>query len=87
MHVGDPLADETEMGPLVSVAHCQRVRDYIDSGLFEASGIRLSFFDYSGYPEYPQRFGGFEHGVTVLDLLFNAGPQAPRFMKSFASTR
>jgi len=62
-------------------------RDYIDTGLFEACGIRLSFFDYAGYPEYPQRFGGFEHGVTVLDLLFNAGPQAPRFMKSFASSR
>jgi len=59
-------------------------RDYIEPAQFEAAGIRLSFFDYAGYPEYPQRFGKFEHGVTVLDLLFNTGPQAPRYMKSFA---
>lgn len=59
-------------------------RDYIEPGLFEAAGIKLDYFDYAGYPEYPQRFGKFEHGVTVLDLLFNVGPDAPRYMKSFA---
>ena len=59
-------------------------RDYLDGAQFEAAGVRLRFFDYAGYPEYPQRFGKFEHGVTVLDLLFNTGPDAPRYMKSFA---
>ena len=59
-------------------------RDYIEPHLFDEAGIDLGFFDYAGYPEYPQRFGKFEHGVSVLDLLFNTGPQAPRFMKSFA---
>jgi len=59
-------------------------RDYLDPALFDASGIGLSFFDYAGYPQYPQRFGTFEHGVTILDLLFNAGPHAPRYMKTFA---
>lgn len=59
-------------------------RDYIGAEVFAAAGIGLSFFDYAGYPEYPQRFGKFEHGVTVLDLLFNVGPQAGKFMKSFA---
>jgi hypothetical protein len=59
-------------------------RDYIEPQLFARAGIELGFFDYSGYPEYPQRFGNFEHGVTVLDLIFNVGPQAPRFMKTFA---
>jgi hypothetical protein len=58
-------------------------RDYIEPAQFEAAGIGLGFFDYAGYPEYPQRFGSFEHGVSVLDLLFNVGPQAGRFMKSF----
>jgi hypothetical protein len=32
--------------------------------------------DYSGYPEYPQLHGPFDHAVTVLDLLFMAGHQA-----------
>jgi hypothetical protein len=59
-------------------------RDYIEPQVFEAAGVALDFFDYSDYPEYPQRFGDFEHAVTVLDLLFNAGPQAPRYMKTFA---
>jgi hypothetical protein len=59
-------------------------REYIDPAAFEAAGISLAYIDYSGYPEYPQRFGKFEHGVTVLDLLFNTGPEARRYMKSFA---
>jgi WbqC-like protein family len=59
-------------------------RDYIEPKVFESAGVTLDFFDYSDYPEYPQRFGAFEHAVTVLDLLFNAGPQAPRYMKTFA---
>jgi hypothetical protein len=59
-------------------------RDYIEPALFDSAGIALSFFDYGGYPEYPQRFGTFQHGVTVLDLIFNVGPDARRFMKSFA---
>jgi hypothetical protein len=59
-------------------------RDYIDPKVFETAGVSLAYFDYSGYPEYPQRFGGFEHAVTVLDLIFNAGPEAPRYMKTFA---
>jgi hypothetical protein len=59
-------------------------REYMEPQLFDAAGIGLSYFDYAGYPEYPQRFGKFEHGVTILDLLFNAGPDARRYMKSFA---
>jgi hypothetical protein len=59
-------------------------RDYLEPALFGRAGIELGFFDYAGYPEYPQRFGKFEHGVSVLDLLFNVGPEAPRFMKTFA---
>ena len=61
-------------------------RDYLERQPFDDAGIGLSFFDYAGYPEYPQRFGAFEHGVTVLDLLFNAGPQAACFMKTFAAS-
>lgn len=56
-------------------------RDYIQPGLFTKRGITLGWFDYSGYPEYPQLWGEFTHGVTILDLLFNCGKDAPRFMK------
>ena len=57
-------------------------KDNIVDSLFEEAGITLKYMDYSGYPEYPQQFGAFEHGVTVLDLLFNTGPDARKYMKS-----
>ena len=58
-------------------------REYIDADLFVRAGVVLTYFDYSGYPEYPQLFGRFEHGVSILDLIFNEGPNAPKRMKSF----
>lgn len=58
-------------------------RDYIEPGHFEEAGIRLEYMDYSGYPAYAQLYGPFEHGVSVLDLIFNEGPDAVKFMKSF----
>lgn len=52
-------------------------KSYIEPNRFSAAGIDLVWKDYSGYPEYPQRFPPFEHGVSILDLLFNVGPDAP----------
>jgi hypothetical protein len=60
-------------------------RAYIDPGAFDAAGIALKYADYTGYPEYPQLHGPFEHHVSILDLLFNTGPGATRYMKSFAA--
>lgn len=55
-------------------------RDYIQSEFFEQAGVELIFKDYSGYPEYPQQFPPFTHGVTILDLLFNVGTDAPWYI-------
>lgn len=55
-------------------------RDYIDEGCFAAEGIQLVYKDYSGYPEYPQFFPPFDHYVTILDLLFHVGPDAPYYI-------
>lgn len=55
--------------------------DYIDEAVFADRGIGLTWFDYEGYPEYPQLWGRFEHSVSVLDLLFNCGKEAPRYMR------
>lgn len=59
-----------------------RARDYLDETAFEGAGIRLSYFDYSGYPEYEQLHPPFEHQVTVLDLILHTGAEAPRYLKS-----
>jgi hypothetical protein len=56
-------------------------QDYVDERVFSERGIKLSWFDYAGYPEYPQLWGEFVHGVTILDLLFNCGSDAPRYMR------
>ncbi len=56
-------------------------RDYIEEDLFTDRGIKLNWFDYSGYREHPQLWGEFTHGVTILDLLFNCGKGAHRYMR------
>jgi len=56
-------------------------KTYIDESMFEKSGIALRWFDYSDYPEYPQQYSGFSHNVSVVDLLFNTGPDASSYMK------
>jgi len=56
-------------------------KDYIEERVFTERCIRLSWFDYTGYAEYPQLWGDFIHGVSILDLLFNCGRDAPRYMK------
>lgn len=55
-------------------------KSYIEAERFEAAGIELAWKDYSGYPEYPQRFPPFEHGVSILDLIFCVGPDAPWYI-------
>jgi hypothetical protein len=55
-------------------------KDYIDPSVFLDAGIELVWKNYSGYPGYPQCYPPFEHGVSVLDLLFNVGPDAPWYI-------
>ena len=49
--------------------------------MFEAAGVQLSWADYENYPSYKQPWGDFEHGVSILDLLFCEGQNANQFMK------
>lgn len=66
-------ADEYLSGPAA--------KGYIDEKIFMDMGIKLGYFEYEGYPEYPQLWGDFIHGVTILDLLFNCGKDAAHYMK------
>jgi len=58
-------------------------KGYMDESLFEKENINVHYFDYSNYPEYQQQFDAFQHNVTILDLLFNTGQDAKKYMKSF----
>ena len=58
-------------------------KGYLNEGTFKEGGVEVEWMTYSGYPEYHQLFGPFEHKVSILDLIFNEGPQASNYMKSF----
>lgn len=56
-------------------------QSYIAAPLFNEANINLRWFDYQGYPEYPQLWGAFTHTVSVLDLLFNCGLDSANYMR------
>lgn len=58
-------------------------KNYFDESLAKDLGITVEWMDYSNYPEYSQAHPPFEHSVSILDLIFNEGQNAKKFMKSF----
>jgi hypothetical protein len=54
---------------------------YLDKELFRQNGIRLEYKSYD-YEPYPQLWGDFIGGVTVLDLIANCGPRAKEYIRS-----
>jgi len=57
-------------------------KNYMDETLFEEEGITINYYDYSKFLEYSQLYGKFEHGVSILDLIFNEGKAAVNFLKT-----
>ena len=55
-------------------------KNYIDEKKYKDAGIRLVWKDYDGYPEYSQSSKIFMHNVSILDLLFNVGDEAPYYI-------
>ena len=68
-------ADEYVSGPAA--------RSYMDEEEFGRHGIAVLWCDYDDYPSYPQLSEPFEHHVSILDLLFHTGSDAPAYMKTF----
>ncbi len=56
-------------------------RAYLDEALFTQEGIRVRWMDYTGYPTYSQLHPPFEHHVSVIDLVFNEGEDAAKFIR------
>jgi len=59
---------------------------YLELERFGEEGIAVEFKTYD-YAPYPQTQLGFTGEVTVLDLLFNEGPNARQFLKSCSPGR
>ena len=58
-------------------------RAYLNEALFERGDIAISYMDYSDYREYTQLYPPFQSQVSIIDLIFNEGPDATNYMKSF----
>lgn len=58
-------------------------KGYLDVNAFEKEGINVHWFEYEGYPEYSQMHPPFDHYVSILDLIFNVGEDASKYMLSF----
>lgn len=54
-------------------------RAYLDESIFAAAGVTVTWMDYEGYAEYPQLHPPFDHRVSIVDLLFNVGPDASAY--------
>jgi hypothetical protein len=77
---------ETEDSTLRLVKICQSLggdfylsgRDgakYMDVDLFASNQIDILYQDFK-HPQYPQCYGPFEPNMSVVDLLFNCGPES-----------
>ena len=62
-------------------------KSYIAEEEFQANGIEVEWMDYTGYPEYPQFFPPFEHGVSIIDLLFQTGPDAGQHLNRLSAAQ
>ncbi len=58
-------------------------KDYLSTELFKSGNINVHWFNYSNYKEYPQLYPPFEHAVSIIDLIFNTGPDIKNYLKSF----
>ncbi len=75
-----PLDILREMGATAYISG-PAAKPYTDANAFDRAGISLEFKTYE-YSEYPQLHGEFVSNVSAVDLLFNCGPDARRFLKS-----
>lgn len=62
-------------------------KQYIEEHKFSEQGVQLNYFDYSGYPVYSQLYGEFEHGVSIIDMIFNLGTETKNYMKTFKNEK
>jgi hypothetical protein len=56
-------------------------KNYMEERLFADKKIDVKYYDYSGYKEYEQLYGEFEHSVSILDLIFSEGKNAKHYLK------
>ncbi len=77
------LVDLCKQAGATSYLSGPTAKAYLEEDLFSKEGMEVSYIDYSGYGEYRQLYPPFELHVSIIDLIFNEGPDAAKFMLSF----
>jgi hypothetical protein len=55
--------------------------DYMDAARFEKNGLKVIMQEFK-HPVYPQLFGDFQSHMSIVDLLFNCGPESMDMIRS-----
>jgi len=61
-------------------------KEYLDLDIFKKNKIKVEWFNYNNYKPYPQLWGDFEGGVSILDLLFNCGSRSKNYLHNACSS-
>lgn len=62
-------------------------RNYLSDREMAARGIKLVYKSYEGYPTYAQCHPPFEHGVSIVDMLFHTGERAVEYIWGWRGQR
>lgn len=57
-------------------------KKYLNEEYLTQKNIEVKWMDYNNYKEYKQLFGPFENNVSIIDLLFNVGPESINYIQS-----
>lgn len=79
---GDKILDICVQAGATNYLSGPAAKDYLVTSDFMSAVIHVEWMDYSGYAECPRRFEGFEHAVSILDLLFNTDPDAAKYWRT-----
>jgi len=54
---------------------------FLDKSLFKEQGIEINFQEFA-HPQYPQLWGEFVPYLSIIDLLFNCGPDSIKYINN-----
>lgn len=57
-------------------------KNYLNKDNFNKKGIKLEYYNYGPYKEYKQFSNKFDNQISIMDLIFNCGPEASTYFLS-----
>jgi hypothetical protein len=57
-------------------------QSYLSDEFLSTINSKFVWMDYNNYPEYEQLFPPFDHKVSIIDMIFNLGPNVSDYLKN-----